>query len=86
MKDGVNGVFGGNAQIPGKPSDQELADLASAPMRLIALGRTELSMLLVKANKASLSRSPDPAASIGLPRSRKALRIRCLRWSTSFVT
>jgi hypothetical protein len=37
MKDGVNGAFGGNAHIAGKPSDQELADLASAPMRLVAL-------------------------------------------------
>src|SRR5580704_19727996 len=37
MKDGMNGASGGNAHVAGKPSDQELADLASAPMRLVVL-------------------------------------------------
>ncbi len=47
MKDGVNGASGGNAHVGGKPSDQELADLASAPMRLVALeGQDEAFDLL----------------------------------------
>jgi hypothetical protein len=47
MKDGVNGASGGNAHVGGKPSDQELADLASAPMRLVVLeGQDEAFDLL----------------------------------------
>src|SRR5215469_9286951 len=38
VEHGVNGAFGGNPKIPVQPPDQQLADLARPPMRLVALG------------------------------------------------
>ncbi len=37
VEHGVNGALGGNAEIAGKAADQQLADLAGAPVRLAAL-------------------------------------------------
>ena len=37
IENGMDGTLGGNADIAGEPPDQELADLACAPMGLLAL-------------------------------------------------
>ena len=34
IEHGMDGAFGGNPDIAGEPADQQLADLARAPMRL----------------------------------------------------
>jgi hypothetical protein len=37
VEHGVDGALGWNAHVAGEPPDQELADLARPPMRLVAL-------------------------------------------------
>src|SRR5258708_2265631 len=37
MKHGVNGALGGDSHVPVELANQELADLACTPMRLLAL-------------------------------------------------
>jgi hypothetical protein len=60
MKDGMNGASGGNAHVAGKPSDQELADLASAPMRLVALEGQDEAFDLLRELVGIAHRPPRP--------------------------
>src|SRR5713226_712876 len=48
IKNGMDGALGGNPNIAGKPPDQELADLARAPMRLVALERDDEALDLLR--------------------------------------
>ena len=48
IEDSMDGAFGGHTRIAGKPPDEQFADLARAPMGLVALGADDQAFDLLR--------------------------------------